>query len=84
MKLKVIFGLRVEQEETPEAIEVWDEYAIEGNPDGYEEQLAIARANKEFLSIVVAEFWVEEKKIMDALSKPLRLEGTLKSTERIK
>jgi len=73
MKLRVIFVLRDDSEEVPEAIAVWDEYVIDGHPAGWEEEIQKAKKDRSYISVVVAEFEVNEKKIMDALRGPLTL-----------
>jgi hypothetical protein len=46
MKLHILFGQRkqrYEGEYAPEVLTCWDEYAVEENPGGYEEDLAKQR-----------------------------------------
>jgi hypothetical protein len=81
MKLYVIFGQRHESYEgefAPEVIDCWDEYAVDGNYEGYEEQLNIAESNKEFSAVSVVVVEIDGNKVSDRLRKPLELTGEIK------
>jgi hypothetical protein len=78
MKLHIIMGLRPDSE-VPEAIDCWDEYTIDANPEGFDE--AVAKAKEKipsfFSTVDVVVVSVSTKAVMAILSPPNDVQGTV-------
>lgn len=75
MKLYVIFGQRHESYEGEYAPEVWDEYSVDENPEGYETALEAAEGNDNFRAVRAIVVNVDEGKIARLLRDLPELDG---------
>lgn len=83
MKLFILFGQRkqrYEGEYAPEALTVWDEYAVDENPGGFEEDIEATKkkhgGDKEFSSFKVIAVNVNGDKIAALLNDTPEVDAT--------
>lgn len=77
MTLSVMFGYDesyVRDDLAPEALLVWDEFCIDGNPEGYEEAVKKTQTEHPGMTFFVAEIAVDEKKLKSRM-RSLRLQA---------
>jgi hypothetical protein len=82
MNVHIIFGQRLE-DNALEAIDAWDEDTIENNPEGFEEELAIAKGrikddynpNGDFTNVAVVIVTVNSSQIQKILNPPNKVLG---------
>lgn len=82
MKLHVIFGLRhcrYEGQYAPEVIDCWDDLAVEGFPQGFDEAVANAMARvgalRDFASVRVINIKVDGEKITEIFKSVTEVPG---------
>jgi hypothetical protein len=86
MLIHMIFGQRPD-DVTPEVIEAWDEYLIEGNPEGFEASLRHAKSrvrdgrnpDNDFINVAVVVVQVNTAQIEKILNPPNKVMGTVVS-----
>jgi len=86
MKLHILFGQRrcsYEGEYAPEALLCWDEYAVDNNPEGYEEDLAKTREKyaSEMTSMRVIVVQVDGDKVSKLLNEDPVVRGDVLGVE---
>ena len=74
MKLHIIMGRRPESD-VPEALDCWDEYTIDENPDGFEEAIRTHKAKSDFAAVSVVIVSISTKAVMAILDPPNELDG---------
>ena len=82
MKLKVIFGQRIERYEgqyAPEALEIMTEYDYSDNPEWLHNKLKEYTSLEEFYSVEIVDIEIDDKKLNSILYKKNNtLEGEIK------
>jgi len=84
MKLHILFGHRQEDYEgqyAPEALVCWDEFCVEENPEGFEEECSkyLKKTEGEFAATRVILVEVDGDEIVSHLTGTPIIEGTLTS-----
>jgi hypothetical protein len=87
MDLHVLFIQRREEypdEHAPEALLVWDEYAVEGDGQAFDLacEKALADAGDDVIASAVIEITVDQDAIRERLVGSLKLKGTIKPEAR--
>lgn len=83
MKLHILFGQRKCEypgQYAPEALECWDEFCIDENPDGFEEacEKRLAECGKDsFSSTRVVIVTVDDNKLDEVLNSTPEIEGSV-------
>jgi hypothetical protein len=82
MKLYILFGQRKESyegEHAPEALVCWEEDAVDGNAEGFEEAVEAAQAkyNQCMIAMRVIEVTVDQKQIRQMLIGKKTVAGTI-------
>lgn len=81
MNLHILFGLSPEQRDddlAPEAILVWDEYCVEGNPEGWNDAVAAAKEETPERDIREVIVIIDEEKLCNLFDVP-KMKGELKN-----
>lgn len=84
MKLFILFGHRQEEYDgqfAPEALVCWDEFCVEENPDGFEEECAkyLKKTEGEFAATRVIQVEVDGEEIIRHLTGTPTIEGAVTS-----
>lgn len=82
MILSILFGQRkqrFEGEYGPEALSYWDEFSIDENPEGFDQEVSEQKAQlaKEFESFLVIDIVVDQEHISKLLNKKPILNGDI-------
>lgn len=64
MKFYGMFVVRECEAGCPEMVDCWDEYQMDGNPEGFNEQWSKVRADTDILGSAVVEFHLSEGDLM--------------------
>lgn len=83
MRLYILFGHRPEEYEgqyAPEVLVCWDEFCVESNPDGFDEECAKSREKygDEFAAMRVFEVEVDGEEIVKHLTHHPVIQGEIK------
>ena len=87
MKLHILFGQRKESyegEHAPEALLCWDEYSVEGNPEGFDKEVEETKKACEpdsFMAMRVIEIEVSQDRIRKLLVDTPVVHGDIKTEE---
>lgn len=84
MKLHILFGQRLQSykgEYAPEALVCWDEFAVDENPEGFENECAKTEDKyaSQFSAWRVIVVKVDGDKIVRLLNRAPEIEGTVES-----